>query len=164
MSVECLIEDARWDSLDLPQIADRLLDLIQKSDLLPKGAWELSVLACDDKRIAELNAAFRDKSKPTNVLSWPAEELAPETAGGQPDFPTIEELGDIAIAFETCEREANDQGKPIRDHVTHLLLHGVLHLLGYDHETQADAELMEGIEIRLLAKMGLDNPYSTSQA
>jgi len=70
-----------------------------------------------------------------------------------------EELGDIAIAFGTCEREAADQGKPLRDHVTHLLVHGTLHLLGYDHVRDGDAALMEATEIRILADMGLANPY-----
>jgi probable rRNA maturation factor len=99
------------------------------------------------------------------VLSWPSEERGAEVPGqapqrpqaGDPDDPV--ELGDMAIAWETCAREAEDQGKPMADHVTHLIVHGLLHCLGYDHIEDADAELMEGFEVEILAKLSLPNPY-----
>ena len=123
--------------------------------------WEIAVLACDDARIAKLNTEFRDKPTPTNVLSWPSEERGAEEDGGVP-FPPEgpdTELGDIAIAFETCEREATAAGKPMTEHVTHLVVHGVLHLLGYDHIRDKDATLMEGLETAILGKMGFSDPY-----
>jgi len=129
-----------------------------------EGDFAVSLLACDDARISELNADFRAKPTPTNVLSWPAEALAPEQEGATPfppdaDDPMGAELGDIAIAWETCMREAVEQGKPAAAHVTHLLVHGVLHLLGYDHIREKDAELMERCERRILAALGIADPY-----
>uniref|UniRef100_UPI00356AE89E rRNA maturation RNase YbeY n=1 Tax=Shimia sp. TaxID=1954381 RepID=UPI00356AE89E len=125
----------------------------------------ISLLACDDARIADLNADFRAKPQPTNVLSWPAQELGAEAPGGAPALPApdpfedLTELGDIAIAYDTCAREAAEAGKPLADHVSHLVVHGVLHLLGYDHIRDRDATLMEGIETRILGKMGIADPY-----
>ena len=124
----------------------------------------MSLLACDDARIANLNADFRDKPAPTNVLSWPEEDLSPDTAGGVPSAPTPDPtgtfgLGDIAIAYDTCAREAAEQGKPLAAHVTHLLVHGTLHLLGYDHVRDPDATRMEALEVEILGKLGLPDPY-----
>ena len=99
------------------------------------------------------------------MLSWPSEERAAEFVGEEPERPepgtedAPEELGDIAIAWETCAREAEAQGKPMADHVTHLIVHGVLHLLGYDHVEDEDAALMEGLEVRILASLGVSDPY-----
>jgi len=127
---------------------------------------EVSVLACDDARIRALNARFRGKDAATNVLSWPAADLAPDQPGGQPHPPEAgaqddpEPLGDIALARETCAAEAAAQGKPLDDHITHLVVHSVLHLLGYDHETDADAHLMETTETAILAQMGIPDPYA----
>ena len=108
-------------------------------------------MGCDDARIAELNGDFRDKPQPTNVLSWPSEERGAAQPGAAPALPTgpDPELGDIAIAYETCAREAAEQGKPMADHVTHLIVHAVLHLLGYDHIRDADATLMEATEVEI---------------
>ncbi|MFN3647914.1 MAG: rRNA maturation RNase YbeY, partial [Gemmobacter sp.] len=125
----------------------------------------ICVMGCDDGRIASLNADFRGKPQPTNVLSWPSEDRAPEAPGEVPDLPEPgdsddpAELGDIAIAWGVCQAEAAAQGKPFAHHVTHLIAHGVLHLLGYDHMTEEDAALMEGIEVRALARLGIANPY-----
>ena len=127
-------------------------------------------MGCDDARIAALNADFRGKPQPTNVLSWPSEERGAEVAGEEPDLPEAGEpddpceLGDIAIAWETCAREAEEQGKPMVDHVTHLVVHGLLHCLGYDHVDEADAALMEGLEVEILASLGLSDPYSDGPA
>ena len=125
---------------------------------------EVSVLACDDARIASLNNQFRDKPGATNVLSWPAEDLAPEQPGAQPHAPVADPtgllaLGDIAISWDTCAREAQKASKPMAEHVAHLLVHGLLHLLGYDHIRDEDATLMQSIETEILGKLGYDDPY-----
>lgn len=159
MIVDCLIEDARWAQLGLEPMAETAAQAVL-SRLGIAGSFEISLLACNDARIAELNADFRGKPKATNVLSWPSEERAPEIAGDMPDLDDLEdELGDIAIAYETCAREAEEAGKTMADHCTHLLVHGTLHLLGFDHETDEDAALMEGLETEILAKLGIADPY-----
>ena len=112
---------------------------------------EISVLLCDDAEIRTLNHQWRGFDKPTNVLSFPA----PGEHEGMP-------LGDIAVAFETCEREAHADGKTFDDHVTHLVVHGVLHLMGYDHETESEAEEMEDTERRILRTLGIADPYAAS--
>jgi probable rRNA maturation factor len=163
--VDTLIEDPRWEALDLAELAEASARAALLGIGLPPVGFEISLLGCDDKRIAELNADFRGKPQPTNVLSWPSEERGPAKDGGTPLRPRPgpdgmpEELGDIAIAWETCEREAAGQGKDMKDHVTHLLVHGALHLLGYDHVRDGDAALMEGQEAKILQAMGIANPY-----
>ncbi len=159
MFEDILYEDARWKALDLDQIAKTAAEVTADHLGLSPGLTA-ALLACDDTRIAELNAEFRGKSTPTNVLSWPSEERAANEPGGRPAASDDPELGDIAIAWETCEREATEAGKSMADHVTHLIVHGLLHLLGYDHENDADADLMEVTEVAILAKLGLDDPYS----
>lgn len=158
MSVDVIIEDDRWTALGLETLADRAVAAALAHLNLDPNAWEVSVLGCDDKRITALNGDFRAKPQPTNVLSWPSEDRA--TPGTTPGTPTGDpELGDIAIAYDTCMAEAEDGDKPPEDHVTHLIVHGVLHLLGYDHENDSDADLMEATEIAILGKLGLSNPY-----
>jgi probable rRNA maturation factor len=159
MPVEIVVEDPRW--ADLAPLADRACDATLSALGLDPSVWDVSLLACDDARIATLNADFRGKPQPTNVLSWPSEERGAQMAGEAPfaPDPTDPELGDIAIAYDTCAREATDMGKSLPDHATHLIVHGILHLLGYDHERDADALLMEGIESQILGNLGLDDPY-----
>lgn len=164
MEIDLEIADPRWEALGLEDLAARAARLVLEDRGIAPGLCHLSVLACDDARIAELNAEFRDKPKATNVLSWPAEERGAEEAGAGPALPSPDvfgeiELGDLAIAYETCAREAGEQGKTPADHTLHLLIHATLHLLGYDHIRDADAELMEQIEIRLLESVGIRNPY-----
>lgn len=163
--VDIIIEDQRWNGIDLPALAERAALAVFEDQGLDPALFEVSLLACDDARITVLNGEFRDKPKPTNVLSWPAEDLAAEDEGARPDAPEPflpderESIGDIAIAWETCEREAEEGQKPLADHVTHLIVHGILHLLGYDHVREGDALLMEGTEIRVLDRMGISDPY-----
>lgn len=163
--VETVIEDARWESFGLEALAERAGRAVLAGLGLPSEGFAISLMGCDDARIAVLNADFRGKPVPTNVLSWPSEERGAEFAGEAPEPPEPgeaddpEPLGDIAIAWETCAREAGEQGKPMADHVAHLLMHGVLHLLGYDHVDEADAALMEGLEVRILASLGISDPY-----
>ena len=116
-------------------------------------------MACSDEEIARLNKDFRGIPQPTNVLSWPSTDLVSDVAGQVPSLAFDPELGDIAMSFETCTGEAEASGIAIADHVTHLLIHASLHLLGYDHIKERDAELMEQIEIYVLAKLGISNPY-----
>lgn len=116
---------------------------------------EVSIALTDDASIRTLNHEYRGKDKPTNVLSFAALE------GDDPLPPAGPvHIGDIILAFETLEREAADMGKPLADHFTHLLIHGTLHLLGYDHENDADANTMESLEILILSDFGIENPYS----
>jgi probable rRNA maturation factor len=163
--VDIIVEDSRWDGLGLSALAERAASsALQGLGLDPEG-FQISLLACDDARIAALNADFRGKPTPTNVLSWPSEERAAEFVGEEPDPPVPgtakdpTELGDIALAWETCAREAAEQGKAMDAHVAHLVVHAVLHLLGYDHVEDEDAALMEGHEVRVLASLGLPDPY-----
>lgn len=160
MTVDSLVEDKRWAGIDaLAQTAtDAVLDRLG----LEPSVFEISVLACNDTRIADLNADFRGKPAPTNVLSWPSDERGAAIDGEMPVLPRPgpdNELGDIAIAFETCAKEAEAAGKTMQDHAVHLLVHGTLHLLGFDHERDRDATLMEGLETEILGKMGLSDPY-----
>ena len=164
MELDILIEDVRWQAVDLEALADRALHATLSHLGLDATVVEMSCLACDDARIARLNADFRDKPRPTNVLSWPTEDLAPDVPGGlpckaQPGPDGTVSLGDIAIAYETCVREADAQGKPITAHVTHLLVHASLHLLGFDHINPADAHRMEKLEVEILGNLGVPDPY-----
>lgn len=161
MTVDCLIEDDRWDALDLESLAEAASAATLEELGLEPSVWEISLMGCDDARIAALNADFRGKPTATNVLSWPSDERGVAVAGEMPvaPDPADPELGDIAIAFDTCEAEARAADKPMADHVTHLIVHATLHLLGFDHERDADATLMEGLETQILGKMGLDDPY-----
>ncbi|MGE5158839.1 MAG: rRNA maturation RNase YbeY [Gemmatimonas sp.] len=117
---------------------------------------ELAVMLTDDAGVRALNKDFRGLDKPTNVLSFPAPEVG--GSGGADEAPRS--LGDIAIAYETVRREADDEGKPFADHLSHLAVHGFLHLIGYDHETDDDAEEMESLETEILAQLGIPDPYA----
>ena len=158
------MEAGRWAALDLPSLVERAAGAALAMHGLALQDCELSVLATDDARIAALNGDHRGKPTPTNVLSWPAQELAAPDDGGAPTSPRPDAfgdvpLGDVALAYETCAREAEAAGKPLADHVTHLVVHGVLHLLGYDHVRDADATMMERLEAEILGNLGLDDPY-----
>lgn len=121
----------------------------------PMAGAELSVLLTDDARMRRINLAWRAKDKPTNVLSFPA--VPPERITSSPL------LGDIALALETVQREANEEGKTLAAHVSHLVIHGLLHLLGEDHETDAQAERMEAREVAALARLGYADPYEDGE-
>ena len=162
VTLDVLIEDDRWGD-DFTDIAKRAASAALLGVGLEPVDFEISILACDDARIAKLNEDFRQKGQPTNVLSWPSDERAAEVDGEIPDTPDLPmdvELGDIAISFDTCAREAADAGKSFEHHVTHLMVHGTLHLLGFDHTRDADAVLMEGLEVEILGKLDIPNPYS----
>jgi probable rRNA maturation factor len=117
---------------------------------------ELAVMLTDDSGIRTLNSNWRGIDRPTNVLSFPA--LQGEGARKPGDAPPM--LGDIAIAYETMRREADEEGKPFDHHLSHLAVHGFLHLIGYDHENDADADEMESLETEILAQLGIPDPYA----
>lgn len=118
------------------------------------GAAELSILLSDDARIRVLNRDYRGEDKPTNVLSFPAGD---EGAAGRPRL-----LGDVVLALETIRREAAAQSKPLADHLSHLTVHGLLHLLGHDHETETQATAMEAFETEILRGLGIADPYAAT--
>lgn len=119
---------------------------------------ELSVRLTDDEEVRELNARWRDKDKPTNVLSFP--QLAPNQLKQVDEAGPEVMLGDVVLARGTCEREAGDKAVTLQDHASHLIVHGTLHLLGYDHQDEESAEEMEAREVRALARLGVADPYA----
>lgn len=121
---------------------------------MPPARVELGVTLADDVEQQRLNREFRGQDAPTNVLAFPAYEPGLMPPPGQPIL-----LGDVVLAFETVLQEAAEQEKPIGDHLSHLVVHGVLHLLGFDHVAAADADRMEVLEISILAALGIANPY-----
>ena len=152
LAIEIAVEDPGWDKLaDLEAVVAGCLEAaLNESGATPPEGAEVSFLFCADARIHELNRDFRGKDRPTNVLSFP----------GLEPVESAHFLGDIALACETITREAVEQGKPFEDHCRHLIVHGFLHLLGYDHEAPADATEMESLEVRILRKLGIADPYS----
>ena len=162
MPVEIVIEDERWADVAFKQLCDRAVSAALSTFDLDPSLFTVGILACDDTRIALLNRDFRGQAKPTNVLSWPSAERAASKDGDAPILPCANkdaELGDIAISYDTCALEAFQADKPLTDHLLHLLVHATLHLLGYDHQRDQDATLMERIEVKTLGKLGVDNPY-----
>jgi len=166
LAVDLTVEAEAWaESIpDLEARAIRALEAALKDCPAPTAGIEVSVLLSDDGRIQALNREFRDKDKPTNVLSFPAQDpedlvdLLDGDLTAWPDgLPLV--LGDIAIAHGVVVREAEEMAKPFSDHFSHMLVHGMLHLLGYDHEEADDAEEMETLEIQVLATLDVPNPY-----
>jgi probable rRNA maturation factor len=147
--IEVEIEDKGWTAAEprAAALAKAAALAALKAEGGPARA-ELAILLTDDARQQSLNARFRGKDAPTNVLSFPPAAGAP----GQ--------LGDISLARGVCAREAAEQGKPLAHHLQHLTAHGVLHLLGYDHSTDAEAESMEAKERAILAGLGIPDPYA----
>ncbi len=123
------------------------------------AALEISFLLTDDARIRRLNRDYRGQDKPTNVLAFPAEDEAPRALAPGETAAAPRLLGDVALALETLEGEAAAQGKRLADHVCHLAVHGVLHLLGHDHLKRAEAARMERLETAILAGLGVADPY-----
>lgn len=122
---------------------------------------ELSMMLTDDATIADLNRRYRGRDAPTDVLSFSNPDLQPGTPPSAGAAPAL--LGDVVVAFETASADAAEDGKSLSDHLAHLVVHGVLHLLGYDHEDDGDARSMEALEVAVLAGLGIENPYSTEQ-
>ncbi len=161
LDISLLIEEDRWlDAVpEVETLAEKLIRaVLNATEQWPEdaGVVSVSLVLGNNEFIQQLNAEYRDKDKPTNVLSFPAYELEP----GEP-LPSEDELvvGDIIFALETIEDEAKDQQKTLEDHMAHMIIHGMLHLLGYDHIDEADAEMMETLEINLLQQYSIANPY-----
>jgi len=157
-TIDIAVEAGDWAEA-LPQfdaLCHRALRTATEAAAELDGSAEVSVLLTDDEAVRVLNRDWRGKDKPTNVLSFPAsdDDMPTAVALGAPLL-----LGDIAVAFETLSREAREQEKPLADHFSHLLVHGMLHLLGFDHETDEQADEMEPLEIEILAGLGIDSPY-----
>ena len=145
--IDVIVDDAGWDEAE--PAAAALAEIAAAAVLAHERSSErdVAVLLTGDARVAALNGAFRGKDAPTNVLSFPAAQGAAE-------------LGDIALALGVCAREAAEQGKTLGHHLQHLTAHGVLHLLGYDHESDVEAEAMEAKERAILAGLGVADPYA----
>lgn len=143
------VEDEAWTAAlsDAETVINEAASAALKAGGAGLESTELTVLLADDAAIADLNDRFRDKPGPTNVLSFPAPESA------QPH------LGDIALAYGVCAAEAAAQGKPLANHLSHLVAHGVLHLLGWDHQSDDEAEAMERLEREILAGLAIPDPY-----
>lgn len=149
--IDVEIEAAAWTAAraDAEALARAAAEAVLREERLLDRS--LVLLLTDDLAVQALNARFRGKDKPTNVLSFPA---APNPE---------QHLGDVALAYETCAREAAEQGKPLAHHLQHLVAHGVLHLLGYDHMTDEEASEMEGLERVVLATLGIPDPYAAGE-
>ena len=151
MTLAIDIEDEAWDTL--PGLS-RLAEEAASAALAGRGVnGAVTLLFTSDDEMQALNKQWRGKDKPTNVLSFPAAGGMPVPAGEDPP------LGDIALAFQTVAREAAEQGKSLAHHTSHLIVHGMLHLLGYDHEEDGEAEEMENEERVILARLGIADPY-----
>jgi len=142
IAVDVTIASPAWREA-LPDAETLVLEAARATD----GVGAAAVLLGDDAFVRDLNARFRGKDSPTNVLSFPA---GPNALG---------HLGDVALAFGVCESEARAQGKPFADHLRHLVVHGLLHLLGYDHEDEAEGDVMEALERSILGGIGVPDPY-----
>jgi probable rRNA maturation factor len=149
-------EGGAWPELDRLREAVAKAAAAVASELGVRDREACLALSCDEQ-IARLNGAFRGKPEPTNVLSFPARSTGPK-AGSEARF-----LGDVVLAAETVSREAAALGLPLTHHLQHLIVHGLLHLLGYDHETEQQAQAMEALEARILASLGIADPYGPAR-
>ena len=163
VSLAIAVEAGEWGDVEATEalaeaaLAAAVRDLADREGQpFPEDPPEVSLVLADDAMMADINSQWRNQPKPTNVLSFPAFPLVP---GGQPG-PM---LGDIILARETIEREAADLGKPVDEHITLLIVHGFLHLFGYDHIENSDAEKMEAIETRILTSLDLSDPYGDTE-
>ena len=157
IDIEIVTLDQQWSG-SLDGCADVALRAARAAVVDRAGdPGEISVVLADDPRVRALNREYRGQDKPTNVLSFPNME-GPPAAGG------VRLLGDVVLARETLQREAREQHKSLDDHLAHLVVHGVLHLLGYDHEDAAEASEMEACERRILAGLGIADPYDETES
>jgi probable rRNA maturation factor len=153
------IADARWNYAAPGGVEPLVLDAVRAALAAhgPNAPVEIGLRLTNDEEIQVLNRDWRGMDKPTNVLSFALDEEI--NAPGAP-MP----LGDVVIAYDTCVREASDEDKTLADHLRHLVVHGTLHLLGFDHEDAREADIMEDAERRILAKLGVSDPYADSVA
>ncbi len=173
VNLEITIRDPGWRRVvpDVEEWADRAaraaLSMARRGPVGRSGPVEASLTLADDALLQELNRRYRGRDKPTNVLSFPAVDVAAwprvdQGEGEEDALPAL--LGDVVIARQVALHEAREQGKTMRDHLCHLVVHGMLHLLGYDHEEERDAEEMERLEVEILATLGVGDPYLSDVA
>lgn len=163
--VDILINDKSWNQENskikayLRNLLNVIIPQTKLKYFLEKNIEiEVSLLLTNDAEIQELNKNYRKKDKPTNVLSFPV--LAPKVFENITDFKgDFMAIGDIVLSFQTLKRETIEQNKIFNNHLTHLLIHSILHLIGYDHETESEAKIMENLEIEILKNLAIDNPY-----
>ena len=152
LAIDIAVEHDAWSTLGNvePRVRSAVEAALAVGDADVPDDSELSLVLCDDAFIRDLNQRWRGKDKATNVLSFPSAD------------PTM--LGDIVVAYETCAREAQDEGRPLADHLAHMIVHGVFHLLGHDHEDEDEADEMERLESQALARLGIASPYVVEAA
>lgn len=153
MSIDIIMTDRAWEALSPQDLAERSLSAVKEETDNPALSRIVSALFTSDEEVHTLNLEHRGKNKPTNVLSFPSDEIP-----GLPD--EHQPLGDLALAYGTCVREAEEKGMSAEAHTMHLIVHGLLHLLGYDHISESEAEIMEDLERRILARLGIGDPYA----
>ena len=153
VSIDIAVDHKPWAALaDLDALAQRAVDAaVATSDAEIPDGTEVSIVLCDDVFIQNLNKTWRGKDRPTNVLSFPTDEASLM-------------LGDIVVAYETSAREAEEEEQTLDDYLSHLIVHGFFHLLGYDHETDEEADTMEALESRALKLLGIASPYEDAEA
>jgi probable rRNA maturation factor len=157
--VDLLIDEPAWSKarLGLKMLVPEVLEAAFKAlPVKPKAPLEIAITLSNDKNIKTLNRRHRNKNKATNVLSFPLWASLEDIPPMRVPIPA----GDIVIAYETMAREAGEQGKPLKAHFIHMLVHGFLHLLGYDHMTDSEAATMEGLEVKILKKLAIKDPYA----
>ena len=163
VDVECRVDDRRWLALAAdPQSAlAPMVDATLAAGGAPHGPLEIAIVLADDAAVRRLNRDYRGVDRPTNVLSFPLAAESGADAFAAQGAPIL--LGDIVLAYETVTTEAVQQGKRPEDHLRHLVVHGVLHLLGYDHGEDSDAKEMERLEASILAQFGIADPYAVDR-
>jgi probable rRNA maturation factor len=151
LAIDVIVDSARWRTVgDADAVLRRAV--AEAADAVATAEGEVAIVLTDDDAIRALNRDWRGKDEPTNVLSFPAAVPGAYNAGPRP-------LGDIVIAHETVAREALAEGKPLAHHLAHLVVHGFLHLVGYDHEASEEADAMEALEVAILARLAIADPY-----
>lgn len=156
--LEMMIDTASWSDVDMEAVRTRFCIAADMTCAhLGQPVVSVGALLCDDQRMRQLNSQFRGKDSTTNVLSFPDEMPEDETPESPDMTPRL--IGEMALAHGRLVAEAEDDGKSLDDHLTHLFVHGLAHLFGLDHETDADAQAMEAAETAILASLGIADPY-----
>ena len=152
LDIDIAVLSKQWPPLkqNIKKLAAKTMELSGFTKKHKNKSINVSIALADDEFVRSLNKRFRNKDEATNVLSFPNKDKSMD--GGLA-------LGDVAMAYETIEKEAKDQGKTFRNHASHLIVHGILHLIGYDHETGRQASKMEALEVKILKSIGIKNPY-----
>lgn len=164
-AVDISVADIRWTEVLGDDVEARLAPVFAALFAQipgPAGPSTISLVLADDRLVGDLNRTYRGRDRATNVLSFPFVDDAPDAAPpilADPPLPVC--LGDVYVAFETATSEADGQGKPCFEHLCHLIIHGILHLLGFDHQDGPEADVMESLERRVLDRLGIADPYAT---